>query len=342
MYNGPVAEAAEHQHQDRWPKDAVGHRMTAKVPVAREQDTINDVRNTLRKAKELETINYIYVLDSDRKLVGILSIKDVFHQSEHTRVGEVCKKTSLVTIHPEADQEHAAYLALKNNIKALPVIDGDHHFLGVLPSDAMLSIVHREMHEDALHRVGIHHYGVHHKQAFDSVLDIPIFQSCKHRIPWLGIGLFGGIFIAKIIGFFEHTLEQNLLLAGYIPLVIYMSGAVGMQTATFVVRDLAMHHNLPMRRYFLQQFLTTLLMAIFFGVALFVLVFTLHHRTDIAMVLSFSLVAAVTSSILSGFFLPFLFARRGIDPANATGPIGTIAQDVIGTMLYFGIASALL
>lgn len=316
--------------------------MTAKVPVAHTEDTIGDIRRTLRKAKELETINYIYVLDSDQRLVGILSIKDIFHHSEQRKVGDICKKTSLVTIHPEADQERAAYLALKNNIKAIPVVDAGHHFLGVLPSDAILHILSIEAHEDALHRIGMHHYGVHHEQRLDSIVQIPVLRSLKHRIPWLGIGLFGGLLIAQIVGFFERTLEQNLLLAGYIPLVMYMSGAVGMQTATFVVRDLALQQKLPIRKYFRRQFLVTLSMAIFFGGALFVLALFLHQRIDVALVLSLSLFAAVASSILSGFFLPFFFAKRGIDPANATGPIGTIAQDVLGTVIYFGIASVML
>ena len=316
--------------------------MTAKVPVAGEQDTINDVRNTLRKARELETINYVYVLNSDEKLVGILSIKDVFHQPEHRKVMEACRKTSLVTIHPEVDQEHAAYLALKNNIKAIPVVDREGRFLGVLPSDVILSILHREMHEDALHRVGIHHRGVHHERALDSVLDIPVFQSIEHRVPWLGLGLFSGLLIAQIVGVFKNTLEENLLLAGYIPLIIYMSGAVGMQTATFVVRDLAMGKGISWRRYFGKQCIATFLMALLFGIGLFLVAWTLHQRLDVAVVLSFSLVVAVSSSIFSGFFLPFLFEKHGVDPANATGPMGTMVQDILGIMIYFSIASLLL
>ena len=316
--------------------------MTANVPVARAEDTINEVRTTLRKAQEFETINYVYVLDGHEKLIGILSIKDIFRQPERRKVGEVCKKTSLVTIHPEADQERAAYLALKNNLKALPVVDRDHHFLGVLPSDVILHILYKEAHEDALHRVGIHHRGVHHERALDSVLDIPLFQSIEHRVPWLGLGLLGGLFVAQIVGAFGRTLEQNLLLAGYIPLIIYMSGAVGMQTATFVVRDLAIGEGIPWRRYFGKQCLATLFMALLFGVGLFLLTWVLHRRLDVAAVLSFSLIAAVSSSIVSGFFLPFLFQKHGVDPANATGPIGTIVQDVLGIVIYFSIASLLL
>lgn len=316
--------------------------MTAKVPVAREEDTIGDVRRALRGVQEFETINYVYVLDGEGRLVGIFSIKDVFRQPEHAKAGEICKRASLVTIHPEADQERAAYLALKNNIKALPVVDNARRFLGVLPSDAILAILHREMHEDILHRAGLHHHGVHHEQALDSVLSMPLFRSFEHRVPWLGIGLFGGLLIAQIIGLFESTLEHNLLLVGYIPLVIYLSGAVGMQTATFVVRDLAVQQKLPIRKYFRKQVLVTLLMAMLFGCALFALVLFLHRRLDMAIVLSLSLFAAVASSILSGFFLPFFFAKRGVDPANATGPMGTILQDVLGTTIYFAIATLLL
>lgn len=316
--------------------------MTAKVPIAREEDTIGDVRRALRGAHEFETINYIYVLDGEGGLVGILSIKDVFRRPEHAKAGKICKRASLVTIHPEADQERAAYLALKNNIKALPVVDSTRRFLGVLPSDAILAILHREMHEDILHRAGLHHHGVHHEQALEDILRIPLLRSVTHRVPWLGIGLLGGLLIAQIVGLFGRTLEQNLLLAGYIPLVIYMSGAVGMQTATFVVRDLAMHNVRPLRKYVCKQFFATLLMAVLFSVGLFAVAALLHRDVALALVLGISLLMAISSSIISGFFLPFFFAKRGIDPANATGPMGTILQDVMGTTMYFAIATALL
>lgn len=316
--------------------------MTAKVPIAHESDTIANIRNSLRKARELETINYVYVLDRDGKLVGIFSIKDVFHQPEHRKVLDVCKKTSLVTIHPEADQEHAAYLALKNNIKALPVVDREHHFLGVLASDAILSILHRETHEDMLHSIGIHHRGIHHEHPFDNVLKISLFRSFLHRIPWLILGLFGGLLAARIINAFEQTLQMNLVLAAFIPLIVYISDAVGTQMEAFIIRDLAIEQKLPFLAYLLKQLCIVLLIAAFLGIILTTATYWWYNEARLSMVLGISLVAAVISSVLTGLLIPYAFSRLKMDPANASGPTATIIQDLLSVFIYFTIATALL
>lgn len=343
MYNVLVEDIGTHQDKkERWPHDSVGHRMTAKVPVAREEDTIGDVRDALRKAKDFETISYVYVLERSGKLIGVLSIKDVFHHPAHERVGKICRKTSLVTIHPEEDQEHAAYLALKNNVKALPVIDRDHHFLGALPSDVILAILQRETHEDMLHSIGIHHHGIHHAQPFDNVLRLSLFRSFLHRIPWLILGLLGGLLAARIIGVFEHTLQQNLILAAFIPLIVYMSDAVETQTEILFIRDLAVEKRLPFLAYFLKQLCIVLLIAALLGLVLTTATFWWYHEARLSLVLGASLVIAVMSSVFTGLLIPYAFSRLKMDPANASGPTATIIQDLLSVIIYFVIATVLM
>lgn len=115
--------------QHKYPRSCVGRRMVVDVPIVNQKHTLAEVRAVIeRHSGWFHTINYIYVLDDGRKLVGVLSIRDLFLHPAHAVAGEVCKRTSLVTVHPLAHQERGAYLALKNNIKAVPVVDEQHVF----------------------------------------------------------------------------------------------------------------------------------------------------------------------------------------------------------------------
>lgn len=316
--------------------------MTAEVPVAREEDTIGAIRLSLGRVQGFETINYIYVLDGEEKLVGIASIKDIFRRPEHAKVGEICKRTSLVTIHPEADQEHAAYLALKHNIKALPVVDSTRRFLGVLPSDTILAILHKEMREDILHRAGLHHHGTHHEYSLESAEKIPVFPSFLHRLPWLAVGLLGGLAVANVVDAFEATLEKNLILAAFIPLIVYMGDAVGTQMEALIIRDLAIANHVHFWRYFTRQLAVISLMAGIFG-GTFIAVGPLFlHSARVALVIGVSLALAILSSVCTGLITPYILSRLRTDPANASGPTATIIQDFLSVLIYFSVASLLL
>jgi len=310
------------------------------VPTTTADRTLADIHHDIEKnIRKLETINYVYVLDEAGKLIGILSLKDVVGDSSRTKKAwQLCKKEQLVTVKPWTDQERVAYLALKHNIKAVPVVDADHTFLGVIPSDAILHILYKETHEDLMRRAGIHSGHA----PFDDVLSMPIGRSLLHRLPWLLIGLLGGVLTARVIGLFEETLEQNLILAAFIPLIVYMSDAVGTQMEAFIIRDIAVDHRLPFLRYFGKQLFIVFLIAVLFGVLIFLAGSLLSDNPAISMVLAVSLFGAVCSSVFTGLLIPYGFHKLRMDPANASGPVATIIQDLLSIVIYFGIAAALL
>ena len=295
-------------------------------------------RNLKRDHAQFDTINFIYVLSQERELLGVLSVKDLFSLDPNAKAGDVCKRSPLVSVKASTHQERAAYLALKHNIKAVPVVDMSGVFLGEISSDSILSILHKEMHEDTLKRVGITHPDALHA----TVLTLPLFTSFRHRIPWLFLGLIGGLFAAKIIGFFEQTLSKNLVLASFIPLIVYMSDAVGTQMEAYIIRDLATEQSLPVRRYFLRHAIVVVSIALVLGILLFSSYILFTDDVYMAFVLSVSLIASICSSLCTGLLIPLVFARHSLDPADASGPIATILQDMMSILIYFGIASALL
>jgi magnesium transporter len=233
-------------------------------------------------------------------------------------------------------------MALRRNIKAVPVIERDGRLLGVLSPDALLHILYREMQDDTLHMAGIHHRGVHHEQIFDNILQISVWRSLLHRFPWLLLGLLGGIAAASIIGLFEATLQQHLLLAAFIPLLVYMSDAVGTQMEAFIIRDLAIDQRLRFGRYFLRQLSIIACLGFVFGGLLFLAIAGLYGEFQIAVVLGFSLFVGIISSVFTGLIIPYLFSRFRMDPANASGPTATIIQDLMTVVIYFSVATILL
>ncbi len=322
-----------------WPADSAGSRMTTEVPTARAEDSVGQVLAALRRtARRNKGMQYVYVLDDARKLTGILSMHDLFSHASGTRVGAVCRRSGLQHVHPTTHQERAAYIALKHGIKAVPVIDRDHVFLGAIHSDALLRILYKETHEDLLLRAGVHHG----HPMFDNVLTLPIRTSILHRLPWLILGLVGGVFAAQVVGFFEETLKQNIILAAFIPLIVYMSDAVGTQTEAFIIRDLAMDRKIPFLRYLIRQFLVISIIGCLCGLFLLAMTFIMHGDLRVSIVLAASLLSAIVPSIFTGLLIPLLFSRFRADPANASGPVATIVQDIMSLVIYFLIAGAVL
>lgn len=321
--------------QFQWEKDSCGSRMITAVPIINIKENLAAAKNEIKKnIEKFGTINYVYAIDDEGKLEGVFSLKEIFRSLPTTPVMNICRK-SLIFTHPEIHQEKAAYLALKNNIKAIPVVDKNHILLGAIPNDTILSILYKETHEDILHFAGVHSDQI----VYDNILNMPIFQALYHRIPWLFLGLCGGLLGAGIINLFESTLQRNIILAAYIPLIVYIAGAVSAQMSVFLIRDFAIMPEFNYKKYFLKQTIISLIIAFLFGIFVFGASYIFYHKYRISFVLGVSLLAAISSATITGLAVPYIFVRLKQDPANASGPLGTIIQDLLSILLYFAIAS---
>ncbi len=323
-------------NQKKFPLESAGRRMVKEVPLAYLENSILDVKNMLfEKMEGLETINYVYVINRERKLVGVFSIKEVFRKPEEAKVKEIMER-EIVKVRLYTDQERVAILALKNNLKAVPVVDKEGKFLGILPSDIILDILHSENVEDFLKTVGIH------SPVRKTLKGSSLFLA-KVRIPWLILGLFGGIFAAQIINFFETPLKNHFILAAFIPLIVYVSGAVAAQTQTLFIRSLALDSQLGIKKYLLREIKVSFLMALLLGGLLsFLSVSWFKSPYFVGIILGISLFFTVIIAILIGIFIPWLFTRFKKDPAIGSGPFGTIISDILSLIIYFSITSLLL
>lgn len=290
------------------------------------------------RAREYDAVQYVYVTNPAGRLTGVVSLKKLLRNDPESRIEEVDPKKTVITLNPEDHREKAVTLAIEHNIKQVPVVDAQGIFLGVVTDDTIFSLLHHESRERILRLSGIHPAHRH----VDDVLEIPLGQALKHRLPWLVIGLLGGLVTARFMGFFERTLEKNLILVSFIPLVVYMADAVGTQMEAFVIRDFAVHRKLDYPRYFRKQLAIVVLTAFLIASLVTLGGWVFFREPALLAVLGVSLILAIISSVFTGLIIPYLFRRLQFDPVDASGPIATIIQDFLSVMIYFSVASLIL
>lgn len=319
--------------------DAIGMHATKKVPVADKNDTIGDVkRRLLESTKAFDTINYIYVLSKKGKLKGVLSIREVLRGDVDQKVSKVMQKKDLIVAHPNTDREKVAHIALKNSLKAVPIVDDKNTFLGVVPSDSILSILDQESEEDLLKFAGII-LGENHPEEQSN---LPVYKSFISRIPWIVFGMVGGTITATLIGNFQSILSQNLILASFIPLVAYVANAVGNQTQMVLIRDLAVRTKIDTSTYWVKQFIISILIAFACWLTIILITSLVWQETYLGVVVGLSIFIAIITATFLAMLIPYTLKKLRFDPAIGSGPFTTVIQDLLSIMIYFTIASMML
>lgn len=319
-------------------KDSAGRMMTKNVPVACLNDLIGDIEKLIvNNAGRFDTINYIYIVGQRKKLKGVISIKELYRQEKKAAVKKVMKKDP-ITARANTDKERVAYKALHNNIKSVPIVDKNNNFLGVVQNDNIMKTLYEESREDMLQLAGVHSP----REDFDDITRMPVAISLRHRFPWLFVGLIGGMLIARIIGVFEATLTENIIIAAFIPLVVYMAGAASMQMAAIMIRDLAINPDFIFIKYIAKQFIVVFFLSGLSSVFFVLLSYLLYNDLRTSLVLGLAMFSAIMSSIITGQVVPYAINKLKFDPANASGPLGTIIQDTLTVLIYFSVITAML
>lgn len=320
-------------------RDTVAHEMTDKVPVVPSTYTVEEtMRYLAENLDSFEFIDSIFVVDKDKKLQGISSQYDAYRAKEGANILSTCKKSRFFIVHPDTDKEEAAYAALKRKVSDIPVVAKDHTFLGVIPAYRVMAILHRELKEDILQMAGIHKSHA----SYDNILEIPVSVGIMHRLPWLLVGVGGGVLAAEVIGLFEWFLAEHIMVAAFLPLIVYLADAVGTQVEVFTIRDLVVFQNIRWGVYIRKHVLIAGSLAGILGMILFGTALALGHPFAFALTLALSIIIAVFTALFLGILFPLLVRYLQQDPANVSGPIGTILRDLISVIVYLVIAISLL
>lgn len=319
-------------NQDSLPETAESLLIT-NIPTLGLDASIADAEALLvKKTKDFETINYLYIVDKNEKLKGVLSVKELYRTPKTESVKSYMTK-ELITARPHTHQERLARLALKHSIKAIPIVNKDGKLLGVVPSDTILQVLEDEHTKDIL--LG---RGIHGGKNILSVNKSSTRLLVKARIPWLFVGLFGGLISAEIIERFQFVLEQELLLASFIPLIVYMGDAVGAQSQALFIRAMSLGEIESVKRYIFKEVRVGISIAFIVCATIGVAVSVITKNLVVAAILSSSMFLTIVLAVVVALLIPSIVQKFGKDPAIGSGPFATIIRDTVGILTYFIIA----
>ena len=308
--------------------------------MAKELVKVNENWNVLTCVKEMRAqaenvtrVHSIYVVDNDDKLKGRLSLKDLLTTSTKTHIKDVyIPKVDSVTVSEKS--EEVAKIMSKYDLEAIPVVDEIGRLVGRITIDDIVDVIKEEADKDYQLAAGI---------SQDVEADDSIWELTRARLPWLILGLFGGLGAAAIMGGFEEMIAKHAILFFFTPLIAAMAGNVGVQSSAIIVQGLA---NDDLKGSISDRLIKEMLLALLNGfiLAVLLMIFTWIWQGDFAtaVAISVSLIAVIMVAGFIGTFTPLFLNRRGIDPAIATGPFITTSNDIFGILIYFWIAKLIL
>jgi magnesium transporter len=244
--------------------------------------------------------------------------------------------TDVISVKYHSHQERAVYLALKYGLKSIPVVDKEHRLIGVIPHKTILSIFNHEFRKDIFQSGGINHV-----KEIESI-DTPISKLVKVRFPSLFLGLVGGLIAAMIVTNFEDLLNSYIVLASFIPAIVYLTDAVGTQSQTLVVRLLAVEPRFSRMRCMIREIKIGATLGAVFAIMLFVAEILGWQQIKLGAVIS---AAVFFSMVFQAFFATYfsiILDKFKKDPAVASGPLATIISDITTITVYFGVAMLIL
>ena len=309
----------------------VGEVAVASVPRTQADATAGTMRAPMDGASFVSATDVV-VLDGER-LVGLVPIEFLLAAHAETPVGELAAQHP--TTPPEADLEAVARQTAAVGARTAAVLDSDGNFVGLVPPERLLRVLELE-HEEDLARLGGFLSGA---EVARTAADESLRRRLWHRLPWLGLGLAGAMGSAVIVGWFEDELRREVLLALFIPAVVYMADAVGTQTETLVIRGMAA--GIPIREVFGRELATGAITGVLIGVVFFPFALALWGEADVAASVALALGVSCSIATLVAMVLPYVLARLGRDPAYGSGPLATVVQDLLSVIVYFSVATAL-
>ena len=327
-------------------EDEAGGLMSPRYVRLRPDMPVDEAVAYLRRAarERVETIYYIYVLDAEQRLLGVVSFRELFAAPPDAKVRDVMR-TNFISVRDDLDQEAVANVIAENGLMAVPVLDAEGRVCGIVTVDDIVDVVREEATED-IHKMG----GV---QALDApYLEVSVLDMVKKRGGWLTVLFAGQLLTAATMSMFESSLARAVVLALFIPLVISSGGNAGSQASTLVIRAMAMQ-EVRLRdwwRVLRREIAAGLALGVLLG-AIALLSIALWpggdrvfsgHFLAVGITVAVSLLWIVLWGAVSGGMLPFVLERFGLDPASASGPLVTTLVDVTGLLIYFSVASVVL
>ncbi|RAM49489.1 MAG: magnesium transporter [Hapalosiphonaceae cyanobacterium JJU2] len=315
-----------------------GRIMTQELISLKENFTAAETLERIRTlANASEMIYYLYVTDAARRLTGILSLRELVTAQPQQTIGEIMTR-DVLSVHTDTDQEEVARLIQRYDFLAVPVVDREERLVGIITVDDVIDIIQQETTED-IYAVG---GGV--QSDGDSYFQSNLLTIARKRVVWLFVLLITNTITGTIIKSQEDILQKVVVLAAFIPLLTGTGGNVGAQSSTVVIRGMNTDEirALGPLQVVVREALAGVLLGVMLGAIATIWAFLLQKNLQVAIAVGTSLVAISVLASVSGSALPFLFRFLRLDPALMSAPFITTAVDVLGVLIYFGLAKTIL
>ncbi|NQT24990.1 magnesium transporter [candidate division KSB1 bacterium] len=326
----PWKEFREVETLLRHDEDTAGGIMALEIVAVGMDRTAQQALDALRrKSDEVEDVYNIYVIDTHGVLQGIVSLKDLVLAAPKAILSELMDKEPIV-VREDQDQEEVAMLFSKYDLVAAPVINVKGQLVGRITVDDVLDVVEEEASQDIARMAGI---------SSDDLQERSVFKLSSVRLPWLLIAFFGEMLSAKVLSHFMPDYGKVIMVTFFIPLIMAMGGNMGIQSSTVIIRGLALGdiHLKDTGRSLLRELTAAFINGLIIALLVWGVVTFWFHTPQFGFVLGLALISVLFIATLMGTLMPMLLKRMGVDPAVATGPFITTANDVGGLFIYFSI-----
>ncbi|WP_078381674.1 magnesium transporter [Sutcliffiella halmapala] len=319
----------------KYEPETAGRLMTNRYVWIPQEYTVREVVDKLKSYAELaETINYLYVIDEEKRLVGVVSYRDLILADAYEKIMDIMF-SRVISVHVDTDQEEVAHVIERYDFLAVPVVDDNRMLIGIITVDDVIDVVIQEANED------IEKLSASGK---DIDFDTPALVASARRLPWLILLLFIGLISGSIISGFEETLDKAVALAFFMPMIAGMTGNTGTQSLAVVVRGLISREidKKIVTRVILREFGVGVTIGITCAILITIIAYVWRGDLVLGLVVGSSLFITLIIGTLAGTVIPLILYKLNIDPAIASGPLITTVNDILSLLIYFGIATAFL
>jgi len=331
-----TAEAKDVQELLEHGPETAGGIMTTEYVAVRKDMTVQEAINRLRAtAPDAETVYYVYVVDAQNRLAGVVSLRELIISAPSTFVRDIMR-TEVVSVNVRTDQEEVARIVAKYDFLAVPVVDDAERLLGIVTFDDILDVLEEEATEDILRLAHIEYEGRY--------FGAGVVQRAVKRLPWLVVLLFGGLLAGNVIANFSATLSALTALAFFMTVMAGGPGNLATQTLAVVVRGLATGEVGPREvlAVILGEVQVALIVGLISGLILAAVAYAWQGQTLLGLIVGVSLALSMVIAAVIGSFVPLVINRFGVDPALASGPFITTLMDLCSMAIYFGFAAFML
>ena len=318
-----------------YPEDTAGGIMALEFVSVNADITLRDAVESIReKREEVENLYHVWAVDDFERLVGVVSLKDFILEPPERKVSDIMNP-EVISINVYADQEEAIQLARKYDLVNIPVIDEQNRLIGRITHDDIIDIIEEEVDEDISLMAGV----IDQEIAEDSSLKIS-----RARLPWLIVALFGGILAAVVISRFQLCLEKIIGLSFFFPVIMAMGGNTGTQASSVTVRGLATGDIILIHvgKRLWMEMRVALINGVVCGILLGSIVGLWLSDYRLGIIVFLTMISLVSISGLIGSAVPLALKKLEIDPALASGPFVTTANDVLSLIIYLGLVTLFL